>query len=118
MKKLKLNGYASIVKRAWNDSCWCINEINKSVEKFRKDIRKLNSLDIKSKEEYRDKFCKYVNKNLSHLVSRNFKCKDFSECSVVFKNIKMKRGRYITACKRLKSEYYIACLRYKPSTKA
>lgn len=111
--KVKVNGYMSLSKLAWNEACRKVNEIELARSSFKIMIHKIEySLDMTGSKLHESLFCKCFNESfVGTVLSGRYMASNFNDCRLGFDMIRKIARYYNITCRQMKRQYRLASRR-------
>lgn len=113
--KVKVNGYMSLSKLAWNEACRKVNEIRSARSSFKIMIHKMecsSDITVKGSKLYESFFCKCFNESfIGTVLSGRYMASNFNDCRLGFDMIRKIARYYNITCRQMKRQYRLASRR-------
>ena len=114
--KIKINGYMSLSKLAWNRACKKLNEIESARNSFRLMVNCIeysSDMTDKDKELYEAAFCKCFNVSfIGTVLSGRYMTSSFKDCKLGFDMIRKITRYYAITCHQMKYQCRITNMRW------
>lgn len=112
---MKINGYMSLSKLAWNQACKKLNEIESARNSFRLMVNCIEyslGMTVKDKELYEAAFCKCFNVSfIGTVLSGRYVASSFKDCKLGFDIIRKITRYYAITCRQMKYQCKLASIR-------
>lgn len=114
--KVKINGYMSLSKLAWNRACKKLNEIESARNSFKlmvNCIEHSSNMTVKDKELYESAFCHVFNTTfIGTVLSGRYVASNFKDCKIGFDMIRKITRYYAITCHQMKYQCRLANIRW------